>query len=81
MLNNTVLQLGGLAGGKSMVGMLRDFVVFRNIALTRDEINEVMMQSAGRRDQEDGADGGRDQALEQLLRFYGLAEGVKMCTY
>ena len=40
--NNSILQVGGIKGKKSMTGMIQDFIVFRNMALNPEEIIALM---------------------------------------
>ena len=69
LLNNTILQIGGYSNGKSMVGMLQDFVVFKNVALERKEINHLIEYRAPK----------RLPTLEMLMQHYKIPSSNGKC--
>jgi hypothetical protein len=43
-VNNTIIQLGGVRGSKSTVGMVHDFVIVRNKALSASQIKKLIQK-------------------------------------
>jgi len=71
-VNNTILHIGGYLQGKSMVGMIQDFMVFRNLALTKTEIAALMSARPAR----------KYPTLDRLLAASGIRswEGHCKCS-
>ena len=67
--NNSILQVGGIKGKKSMVGMIQDFIVFRNMALNAEEISALMHHLLPK----------KYPTLEKLIEHYQIDNLVQIC--